>query len=135
MVRIIVFVPSPDMLKPVQQQAAEWENDEISINVVHRFGTPEILYQLDNYDVIVARGITYNKICNIYPEKHITRLRFDGMDLVEALFQCGTPTILITLAFVWAGTGFRTCCRNWKNSATPAFRCTMYRTRKAPETQ
>ena len=56
MVRIIVFVPSPDMLKPVQQQAAEWENDEISINVVHRFGTPEILYQLDNYDVIVARG-------------------------------------------------------------------------------
>ena len=88
MVRIIVFVPSPDMLKPVQQQAAEWENDEISINVVHRFGTPEILYQLDNYDVIVARGITYNKICNIYPEKHIPRLRFDGMDLVEALFQC-----------------------------------------------
>ena len=124
MVRIIVFVPSPDMLKPVQQQAAEWENDEISINVVHRFGTPEILYQLDNYDVIVARGITYNKICNIYPEKHITRLRFDG-----------TPTILITLAFVWAGTGFGTCFRNWKNAATPAFRCTMYRTRKAPETQ
>ena len=88
MVRIIVFVPSPDMLKPVQQQAAEWENDEISIDVVHRFGTPEILYQLDNYDVIVARGITYGKICKLYPEKHITRLVFDGMDIVEALFQC-----------------------------------------------
>ena len=68
LVRIIVFVPSPDMLKPVQQQAAEWENDEISIDVVHRFGTPEILYQLDNYDVIVARGITYGKICKLYPE-------------------------------------------------------------------
>ena len=88
MVRIIVFVPSPDMLKPVQQQAAEWENDEISIGVVHRFGTPEILYQLDNYDVIVARGITYGKICKLYPEKHITRLLFDGMDIVAALFQC-----------------------------------------------
>ena len=88
MVRIIVFVPSPDMLKPVQQQAAEWENDEISIDVVHRFGTPEILYQLDNYDVTVARGITYGKICKLYPEKHITRLLFDGMDIVEALFQC-----------------------------------------------
>ena len=88
MVRIIVFVPSPDMLKPVQQQAAEWENDEISIDVVHRFGTPEILYQLDNYDVIVARGITYGKICKLYPEKHIPRLVFDGMDIVEALFQC-----------------------------------------------
>ena len=88
MVRIIVFVPPPDMLKPVQQQAAEWENDEISIDVVHRFSTPEILYQLDNYDVIVARGITYGKICKLYPEKHITRLLFDGMDIVEALFQC-----------------------------------------------
>lgn len=102
--------------------------------MVHRFGTPEILYQLDNYDVIVARGITYNKICNIYPEKHTPGCGY-GMDLVELCFSAGTPTILITLAFVWAGTGFRTCCRNWKNSATPAFRCTMYRTRKAPETQ
>lgn len=55
---------------------------------MHRFSTPEILYQLDNYDVIVARGITYGKICKLYPEKHITRLVFDGMDIVEALFQC-----------------------------------------------
>ena len=55
---------------------------------MHRFSTPEILYQLDNYDVTVARGITYGKICKLYPEKHITRLLFDGMDIVEALFQC-----------------------------------------------
>ena len=55
---------------------------------MHRYSTPEILYQLDNYDVIVARGITYGKICKLYPEKHITRLVFDGMDIVEALFQC-----------------------------------------------
>lgn len=38
--------------------------------------------------MIVARGITYGKICKLYPEKHITRLLFDGMDIVEALFQC-----------------------------------------------
>ena len=55
---------------------------------MHRFSTPEILYQRDNYDVFVARGITYGKICKLYPEKHITRLVFDGMDIVEALFQC-----------------------------------------------
>lgn len=88
MVRIMVFAPSPDMLEPVEKLARELESDEVCIDVVHRFGTPEILYQLDGYDVIVARGITYGKVCDLYPDKHITQLLFDGMDILEALHQC-----------------------------------------------
>ena len=88
MVRIIVFVPAPDMLKTVRRQTEALENDEISIDVVHHFGTPELLRQLNEYDVIVARGITYGKLCKLYPEKHITQLLFDGADIMEALFQC-----------------------------------------------
>ena len=52
---------SPDLMEPMRKLAQEYGSDEVNIDVIHRFGTPEILWQLDRYDVIVARGITYNK--------------------------------------------------------------------------
>lgn len=88
MVQIIVFVPSPDNLAWVESMAREMETSEAKIDVVHHFGTPEVLGQLDRYDVIVARGITYRKLCDLYPEKHITHLNFDGGDILEALLEC-----------------------------------------------
>ena len=88
MVNVMVFAPSPDLMEPMQKLAQEYAGDEVNIDVIHRFGTPEILWQLDRYDVIVARGITYNKIRDLYPHKHITQLVFDGLDVLEALRRC-----------------------------------------------
>lgn len=88
MVQIIVFVPSPDNLQWVESMARELETSEARIDVVHHFGTPEVLRQLEGYDVIVARGITYRKLCDLYPGKHITHLDFDGADILEALLHC-----------------------------------------------
>ena len=88
MVNVMVFAPSPDLMEPMRKLAQEYGSDEVNIDVIHRFGTPEILWQLDRYDVIVARGITYNKIRDLYPQKHITQLVFDGLDVLEALRRC-----------------------------------------------
>ena len=88
MVNVMVFAPSPDLMEPMRKLAQEYGSDEVNIDVIHRFGTPEILWQLDRYDVIVARGITYNKIRDLYPQKHITQLVFDGLDVLEALRLC-----------------------------------------------
>ena len=88
MVNVMVFAPSPDLLEPMRKLAQEYGSDEVNIDVIHRFGTPDILWQLDRYDVIVARGITYNKIRDLYPQKHITQLVFDGLDVLEALRRC-----------------------------------------------
>lgn len=88
MVRIIVFVPSSDMRVAIRRQAAELESNEINIDVVHHFGTPQFLTQLEKYDVMVARGITYHQICGLYPDKHIIPLSLDGLDLVTELLQC-----------------------------------------------
>ncbi len=88
MVNVMVYAPSPDMLEPIRKMAAKLQTDEVCIDVVHRFGTPEILHQMARYDVIVARGITYGKLCDLYPDKHITQLLFDGLDILEALLRC-----------------------------------------------
>ncbi len=88
MVNVIVFVPSPDQLKYVQSLVQSMQTDEVHIDVVHRYGNPEILDQLDSYDVILARGITYQMLLAQYPGKHITHLVFDGTDILEALLRC-----------------------------------------------
>lgn len=67
MVNVIVFVPAPEMLKPVERLVERMQSDEVHIDAVHCFGTPEILHHLERYDVIVARGITYGKVQELYP--------------------------------------------------------------------
>lgn len=88
MVNVIVFVPSPDQLRYVEGLVHDMQTDEVHIDVVHRFGNPEILDRLDSYDVVLARGITYRMVCAQYPDKHVTHLAFDGIDILEALLQC-----------------------------------------------
>lgn len=88
MVNVIVFVPSPDQLRYVGGLVHDMQTDEVHIDVVHRFGNPEILDHLDSYDVVLARGITYRMVCAQYPDKHVTHLAFDGIDILEALLQC-----------------------------------------------
>lgn len=88
MVNVIVFVPSPDQLEYMEQLVQAMRIDDVHIDTVHRFGNPDILNHLENYDVIVARGITYHMLLAQYPDKHITHLEFDGTDILEALLQC-----------------------------------------------
>lgn len=88
MVNVIVFVPSPDQLRYVEGLVHDMQTDEVHIDVVHRFGSPEILDHLDSYDVVLARGITYRMVCTQYPDKHVTHLAFDGTDILEALLRC-----------------------------------------------
>ena len=88
MVNVIVFVPSPSQLSYAEGLVRDMQTDEVHIDVVHRFGSPEILDHLDSYDVVLARGITYRMICAQYPGKHVTHLAFDGTDILEALLHC-----------------------------------------------
>ena len=62
MVYVAVFVPSPESLYLVTQQARRFQSSQIHVDVLHRFGT-QPLDDLDKYDMIVARGITYRQIC------------------------------------------------------------------------
>ena len=88
MVNVIVFVPSPDQVDYVQGLVRNLQTDEVHIDAVHQFGNPDILSRLNNYDVILARGITYRMLRTQYPDKHITHLAFDGTDILEALLRC-----------------------------------------------
>ena len=88
MVNVIVFAPSPDQLGYIGDLLLKLQTDEVRIDAMHHFGSPEILNHLNHYDVIIARGITYQMLCGRYPGKHITHLNFDGTDILSALLEC-----------------------------------------------
>ncbi|MCI8970482.1 MAG: sigma 54-interacting transcriptional regulator [Oscillibacter sp.] len=88
MVNVIVFAPSPDQLGYIGDLLRKMQTDEVRIDAIHHFGSPEILNHLNHYDVIIARGITYRMLCGLYPGKHITHLGFDGTDILSALLEC-----------------------------------------------
>ena len=88
MVNVIVFAPSPDQLGYIGDLLRKLQTDEVRIDAMHHFGSPEILNHLNHYDVIIARGITYQILCGRYPGKHITHLNFDGTDILSALLEC-----------------------------------------------
>ncbi|MDD3347388.1 sigma 54-interacting transcriptional regulator [Oscillibacter sp.] len=88
MVNVLLIVPDPTMIQSVEARLQNFRHSEVHIDVTHYFGTPDALGQMANYDVIVARGITYRKLCALYPDKHITNLNFDGTDILEALVHC-----------------------------------------------
>lgn len=88
MVNVIVFAPSPDQLGYIGDLLRRLQSDEVRIDAIHHFGSPEILNHLNHYDVIIARGITYRMLCKLYPGKHITHLSFDGTDILSALLEC-----------------------------------------------
>ena len=88
MVNVIVFAPSPDQLGYIGDLLRKLQTDEVRIDAMHHFGSPEILNHLNHYDVIIARGITYQMLCGRYPGKHITHLNFDGTDILSALLEC-----------------------------------------------
>lgn len=88
MVNVVVFAPYPDQLDYIGGLLSRMQTDEVRIEAVHHFGNPELLKHLDHYDVIVARGITYRMLCELYPGKHIIHLGFDGTDILSALLEC-----------------------------------------------
>ena len=88
MVNVIVFAPSPNQLGYIGDLLRKLQTDEVRIDAMHHFGSPEILNHLNHYDVIIARGITYQMLCGRYPGKHITHLNFDGTDILSALLEC-----------------------------------------------
>lgn len=86
MVKILIFIPKLDMkeqFKKIVEKLDEFLN--ISIELTHVFGTPESLSLYDEADIFVARGMTYQKLCELYPKKHIIEIQMTSFDILNAI--------------------------------------------------
>lgn len=86
MVKILIFIPKLDMkeqFKKIVEKLDEFPN--INIELTHVFGTPESLSLYDEADIFVARGMTYQKLCELYPKKHIVEIQMTSFDILNAI--------------------------------------------------
>lgn len=86
MVKILIFIPKLDMkeqFKKIVEKLDEFPN--INIELTHVFGTPESLSLYDEADIFVARGMTYQKLCELYPKKHIIEIQMTSFDILNAI--------------------------------------------------
>lgn len=88
MVKIRMFIPYWDMKARFEDAIRRVKMpDDVEIELVHVFGTPESLAQYGDTEIMVARGMTCDKLRGLFPEKHIVEIQLTSFDILEALIQ------------------------------------------------
>ena len=88
MAKITVFVPRRDMMEQFETIASRYRREnEVEIRLVHVFGTPAHLVSEADGDIIVARGMTHDRLRQLLPMKHIVEIRLTAMDILDALAE------------------------------------------------
>lgn len=89
MVKIRVFIPHlelKEIFDDVIGRLPKYEN--IQIETIYVFGTPEVLAQNEDADVLVARGMTFDTLKSLFPDKHVIEIHVSSFDIFDALVAC-----------------------------------------------
>ncbi|MEY8338508.1 sigma 54-interacting transcriptional regulator [Lachnospiraceae bacterium 62-35] len=88
MVKILVFIPHLDMKERFEKVVSRLDlSDNMDIELVHVFGTPQSLADNREADIIVARGMTYDYLHTVFPDKHMIRIQLTSFDIFDALVR------------------------------------------------
>lgn len=89
MVKIRVFIPHLDLegiIRDVVDKLPKYEG--IQVETTYVFGTPKELSQNEDADILVARGMTYDVLRELFPDKHIIQIHLNSFDIFSALVEC-----------------------------------------------
>ena len=89
MVKIRVFIPHLELKASFENIVERLQiYDNVKIETTYVFGTPEILSQNMDADILVARGMTYDVLHELFPTKHTVKIKFSSFDILDALVKC-----------------------------------------------
>lgn len=88
MIKILVFLPRLNMREQFEKVIEKYKNFlDIKIKLIHVFGTPKSLGQNEDADIFIARGMTYEKLKEFFPKKHIIEIQMTSFDILDALIR------------------------------------------------
>lgn len=88
MVTVRMFIPYMNMKSRFEAAVSHLEpQDDVRVELLHVFGTPESLARYGDADILVARGMTYDRLRYLFPEKHVVEIQLSSFDILEALIQ------------------------------------------------
>ena len=89
MVKIRVFIPHLELKAIFESVMAELPvRDNVQIEMTYIFGTPDVLSQNCDADILVARGMTHDVLRDMFPDKHVVQIQLNSFDIFDALVQC-----------------------------------------------
>ena len=89
MVKIRVFIPHLELKEIFESVMAELPvRDNVQIEMTYIFGTPDVLSQNCDADILVARGMTHDVLRDMFPDKHVVQIQLNSFDIFDALVQC-----------------------------------------------
>lgn len=89
MVKIRVFIPHLELKEIFESVMAELPVcDNVQIEMTYIFGTPDVLSQNCDADILVARGMTHDVLRDMFPDKHVVQIQLNSFDIFDALVQC-----------------------------------------------
>ena len=88
MVTIRMFIPYLNMKNRFEAAVSRVQGqDDIRIELLHVFGTPESLSCHGDAEILVARGMTYDRLVSLFPQKHVVEIQLSSFDILEALIK------------------------------------------------
>ena len=89
MVKIRVFIPHLELKEIFENVVDELPSyDNVQIETTYIFGTPDVLSQNWDADILVARGMTHDVLRDMFPDKHVVQIQLSSFDIFDALVQC-----------------------------------------------
>ena len=72
------------------------------------FGTPESLSGHGDAEILVARGMTYDRLISLFPKKHVVEIQLSSFDILEALIKARQEFApkKLSLIHIWHRRGF-----------------------------
>lgn len=90
MVTVRMFIPYMNMKSRFEAAVGRLERqNDIKVELLHVFGTPESLIRYGDADILVARGMTCDRLRHLFPEKHVVDIQLSSFDILEALIRAG----------------------------------------------
>ena len=82
MVTVRMFIPYMNMKSRFEAAVSRLEpQDDVRVELLHVFGTPKSLSRYGDADILVARGMTYDRLRYLFPEKHVVEIQLSSSDL------------------------------------------------------
>ena len=105
MINAIVCIPYLELKEPYERCIRQYSDSDIRFDVRHVIGIREALEDaVENYDIVVARGITAATVARKWPSKHLIEIELTGYDILNAIIACKGRYNPKRIAIVYAET-------------------------------
>lgn len=105
MINAIVCIPYLELKEPYERCIRQYSDSDIRFDVRHVIGIREALEDaVENYDIVVARGITAATVARKWPSKHLIEIELTGYDVLNAIIACKGRYNPKRIAIVYAET-------------------------------